>query len=69
MTKPERRIRDFSLGMKKLGKDSRGYIHKLAHVLLLVEKPPVCPVEGKYFQKGKTACMGVMDMAKEEGGR
>ena len=45
MTKAERRIRDFSSGMKKLGNGSRTYIHKLANVLLLVEKPPVCPAE------------------------
>ena len=44
MTKAEQRLRDFSSGMKKLGNDSRDYIHKLTRVLFFVEKPPVCPV-------------------------
>ena len=43
MTKDERRIRDFSSGMKNLGDDSRDYIHRLTNALFLVEQPPVCP--------------------------
>ena len=44
MTDSEQRLVDFSSGMKKLGNDSRDYIHKLTQVLFLVEKPPVYPV-------------------------
>ena len=54
MTKAEERIRDFSSGMKKLGSDSRDYLRKLAHVLFLVEQPPVCPVaERDSSERGK----------------
>ena len=38
MTKIERRIRSFSLGMKKLGIDSRNYIHMLTQNLFLIEQ-------------------------------
>ena len=44
MTKEERRIRDFSSGMKNLDDEGRSYIHRLTNILFLVEKPPVCPV-------------------------
>jgi hypothetical protein len=37
MTKTERRSKDFSSGMRKLGNQSLNYIHKLAQVLLMVE--------------------------------
>ena len=53
MTKAEQRIRCFTSGMKKLGNDSRDYIHKLAHVLFLVEQPPVCPVTDGDFSERK----------------
>ena len=53
MTKAEKRVRDFSSGMKKLGNDSRNYIHKLTHVLFLVEQSPVCPVDKKKIHKSK----------------
>ena len=54
MTAAERRIREFSSCMKKLSSKSRNYIHKLAHTLLLVEQPPVCPVqEADFIGKGK----------------
>jgi hypothetical protein len=43
MTKAERRINDFSSGIKQLSDESRNYIHKLTHVLHLVEKPPIYP--------------------------
>jgi len=51
MPKKEQRIREFSSGMKKLGNDSRSYIHKLTHVLQLVERPPVCPVKEENFSE------------------
>jgi hypothetical protein len=38
MTKVERRLRNFASGIEKLGNSSRNYIHKLTHVLFLVEK-------------------------------
>jgi hypothetical protein len=47
MTKQERRIRDFSTGLKKLEKDSQDYIQNLTRVLSFVEQPPVSPVSGK----------------------
>ena len=60
MTEAEHRIRAFSLGMKKLGNDSRNYLHKLAHVLFLVEQPPVYPVLEKKTpdlrNKNSTTC-------------
>jgi cob(I)alamin adenosyltransferase len=46
MVKAERRIRDFSSGIKKLSNHSLDYIHRLTQVLFLVERPPVYPVEG-----------------------
>ena len=53
MTDAEQRLVDFSSGMKKLGNDSRNYIHKLTHVLFLVEQPPVYPVlEAKFAELG-----------------
>jgi hypothetical protein len=51
MTKEERRVRDLSSGMKKLGDESRDYIHRLANVLFLVEQPPVCPVLRKSLNR------------------
>ena len=47
MTKAERRIRAFSSGMKKLGDDSRNYIHRLTRALFLAEQPPFNPA-GKH---------------------
>ncbi|MCL2763344.1 MAG: hypothetical protein FWD36_09110 [Treponema sp.] len=44
MTKAEWRIRNFSSGMQKLGDNSRNYMHKLTHILFLVEHAPICPV-------------------------
>jgi hypothetical protein len=44
MSKEERRIRDFSSGIRKLGEDSRNYLHRLTQALFLVEQPPVCPI-------------------------
>jgi len=44
MTKSERRIGDFSSGIKKLNNHSLNYIHKLTQVLFMVEHPPVCPI-------------------------
>lgn len=41
MTKTERRIKDFSLGLKKLGKNNLDYINRLTHVLLFVDQVPV----------------------------
>jgi len=43
MTKSERRIGDFSSGIKKLNNHSLNYIHKLTQVLFMIEHPPVCP--------------------------
>jgi len=42
MTKAEKRIEDFSLGMKNLGEDSRNYFYKLVHELFLIEKLSAC---------------------------
>jgi len=54
MTKSEQRLKAFSSGMKNLSKNSRNYIHKLTHVLLLVKEPPVCPVaDGEWVEKKK----------------
>ncbi|MDR0503033.1 MAG: hypothetical protein LBH16_06895 [Treponema sp.] len=65
MNNAEKRIKNFSSGLRKLNKKNQDYINKLAHVLLLVEQPPVCPsVEradtGK--EKVKTTCMGFEEM-------
>ena len=49
MTNAEQRLVDFSSGMKKLGDDSRNYIHKLTQVLFLVERPPIYPALKKKF--------------------
>jgi len=58
MTKTERRFRDFSSGMKKLSNGSQNYIHKLAHILFLVEQPPVCPIlEKKFPELKEKICM------------
>jgi hypothetical protein len=43
MTKTERRIRDFSSGMRKLDNHSLNYIHSLTQVLFMVEHLPVYP--------------------------
>jgi cob(I)alamin adenosyltransferase len=51
MVKTERRIRAFSSGLKKLDKNSLNYIHRLAQVLFLVERPPVNPVSGEKANK------------------
>jgi hypothetical protein len=58
MTKTERRIRDFSSGIRKLGNHSRNYIHQITHVLFLVEQPPVYPVVKKKTETKKIARMG-----------
>jgi len=47
MTKAERRIKDFSSGMKDLDSASQNKIHNLAKNLLLIEKTPVCPAAEK----------------------
>jgi len=44
MTKPERRIRTFSTGVKKLDNRGLNYIHSLTQVLFMVENPSACPV-------------------------
>jgi len=53
MTKEQRRIRDFSSGIKKLGDESRNYIGKLTQVMFLIEQPPVFPVFEKKQKQGK----------------
>ncbi|WP_461257163.1 hypothetical protein [Treponema sp. R80B11-R83G3] len=47
MNKAERRINDFSSGVKKLNTNSVNYIHKLTQVLFMVEHQPVYPISGK----------------------
>jgi len=47
MTKAERRIGDFSLGMKSLSENSRNYIHKLVHELFRIEKLSACSLLAK----------------------
>jgi len=47
MTKTERRISDFSSGMRKLDVKSLSYIRKLTQVLFTVEHPPIYPGAGK----------------------
>jgi len=44
MTKTERRIKNFSSGLKKLGNDNQNYIHKITHDLFLIEKFTTCSV-------------------------
>jgi len=57
MTKSERRIGDFSLGIKKLNNHSLNYIHKLTQILFMVEHPPVCPsLEKKDAEVKKKKC-------------
>jgi len=50
MTKTEKRVEIFKSGMKVLSEDSKDYIHKLTHILLLVEHPPVYPY-GRIYKK------------------
>jgi len=57
MTKAERRIEDFSLGLKKLSDDSRKYICKLAQILFLVEQLPHHPNARKKTRKSKITNM------------
>jgi len=47
MTKAERRISDFSSGVRKLDVKSLSYIRKLTQVLFTVEHLPVYPGAGK----------------------
>jgi len=47
MTKAERRINDFSSGMRKLENNSLSYINRLTQALFMVEHPPVYPVSEK----------------------
>jgi len=47
MTKAERRISDFSSGMKKLNDKNLRYIRKLTQVLFTVEHPLVYSGAGK----------------------
>ena len=54
MTKTDRRIKDFTSGINKLSNGSKSYIHKLSHILLLIEKIPVNPIIEK---KEKDVCM------------
>jgi len=49
MTKAERRIRDFSSGLKKLSDKSQNYINKLAHNLFLIEQSSAYPVFNKKY--------------------
>ena len=60
MTGQERRIRDFSTGLKKLNKDSQKYIQNLTCVLSFVEQPPVSPVSGEdlRIEKKIQTCIG-----------
>lgn len=44
MTKTERRIKNFSSGLKKLGNDNQNYIRKITHALFLIEKFTACSV-------------------------
>jgi len=44
MTKAERRIKNFSSGLKKLGNDNQNYIQKITHDLFLIEKSTACSV-------------------------
>jgi len=54
MTKEERRISDFSSGMKKLDDKSLNYIHRLTQILFFVEHPQVYPgSEKKAVESGK----------------
>jgi len=55
LTKAEQRIKDFSSGIKKLSGNSQDYMHKLTHVLLLVEQLPIAPTAVE--KKGKNARM------------
>jgi len=58
MTKSERRIGDFSSGIKKLNNHSLNYIHKLTQVLFMVEHPPVYPcLENKDIEVKKKNCL------------
>ena len=56
MTRSEKRLRDFSSGMKKLGGDSRNYIHKLTRFLFLAEQPPVNSVNEKESPEQGNEC-------------
>jgi len=60
MTKPERRIRTFSSGVKKLDNRGLNYIHGLTQVLFMVENTSAYPVlENKASEsKRKTARSG-----------
>lgn len=58
MVKTDRRIRDFSSGIKNLSNDSQNYIHKLSHILLLIEKLPVHPI----MEKEEKISLCVVDM-------
>jgi len=51
MTKSEQRIKNFSSGLKKLGKNYQNYIHKLTGDLFLIEKFPACPALAKKHGK------------------
>ncbi|MDR2922275.1 MAG: hypothetical protein LBU85_02895 [Treponema sp.] len=56
MVKTERRIAAFTSGLKKLDNNGLNYIHRLAQVLFLVERPPVNPSAGGKsagLEKGK----------------
>jgi len=54
MTKAERRISDFSSGVRKLDVKNLSYIRKLTQVLFMVEHPTVYPgSEGKGTESGK----------------
>jgi hypothetical protein len=59
MTKAERRINNFSSGVRKLDDKSLSYIHKLTQVLFMVEHPPVYPGSEKKAlnQERKTVFM------------
>jgi len=54
MTKAERRISDFSSGMRKLNDKNLSYIHNLTQVLFMVEHSPGYPgSDGKGTESGK----------------
>ena len=55
MTKMERRIKNFSSGIKQLSNDKQEFIHKLTHYLFIIEKLSACSIHDKKSLKLETS--------------
>jgi hypothetical protein len=68
MTKQERRVKEFSSGLARVGEHGRAYIHKLVYALFLIEKPPAPPPGGAEKPGREQRRAGGRGLRPHEGG-